>query len=156
MVAEKRRTWRFGCRLVQEPAHRGKEAHVGHAVRLVEHHGRDLVEEHVASFDEVLEAARTGHHDVDALVECAHLVAVSRAAEDGDDPLAIMPEQVSDDIVHLGGQLACRHEDQCPRAARARLHGADDERDPERKRLARSRRRLSADVPARERRGDRL
>ena len=125
------------CRcLVQEAADRGKKAHVGHAVRLVEDHGRHLVEAHFASFDQVLEAPRTGHHDVDALVEGTHLVAVSGAAKNGHDPLAIMPEQVPDDIVHLRGQLARRHEDQRPRAARARLHRADDERNPEGKGLA--------------------
>ena len=42
------------------------------------------------------------------------------------------------------------------RAARARLHRVDDEREAEGQRLARSGRRLAADVPAREGGGDRL
>jgi hypothetical protein len=67
-----------------------------------------------------------------------------------------MSEQISDHIVHLGGELACRYEDQCPRAAGARLHGADDEWNPEGERLARPGRRPAADVPPCECRGDRL
>ena len=142
--------------LVEQAAHRGEEAHVGHAVRLVEHDRRDVVETHVAPLDQVFEAPRAGHDDVDALVQRAHLVAVAGAAEDGDDPLAVMPEEAADDIVDLRGQLARRHEDQRPRAARARLHRADDERDSEGQRLARAGGRFAADVPARERRRDRL
>ena len=103
-------------RLVEQAAHRGKEPHVGHAIGLVEHDGRDIVEEDVAPLDQVLEASRAGHHDVDALVQGPHLVAVARAAEDGHDPLAVLPHEPSDDLVHLRGQLACRHEDERPRA----------------------------------------
>ena len=156
MVAEKRSTWRFGGGLVEQAAHRREEAHVGHAIRLVEHHRRDVVEADVAPLDQVLEASGAGHHDVDALVQGTHLVAVSRATEDGDDPLAVMPEEVADDLVHLRGQLAGRHEDQRPRAPRARLHRVDDERDAEGQRLARPGGRLAADVPARQRRRNRL
>ncbi len=48
----------LGRGLVQEAANGGEEAHVGHAVRLVEHDGGDVVEHDVAALDEVLEASR--------------------------------------------------------------------------------------------------
>ena len=60
------------------------------------------------------------------------------------------PKRSTDDIVDLGGQLACRHEDQRSRLTGPRLHGADDERDAEGERLARAGGRLAADVPARQ------
>jgi hypothetical protein len=144
------------CRLVEQAAHRGKESHVRHAVRLVEHHGRDIVEADVAALNQVFESSRASHNDVDALVEGAHLVAVAGATEDGDDPLAVVPQEVPDDVMDLGGQLACRHKDQRTRLTGSRLHGADDERDTEGKRLSRSGGRLAADVPARERRRNRF
>ena len=109
------------CGLVEQASDSREEAHVRHPVCLVEHHGRDIVEADIAALDQVLEAPRTGHDDVDALVQGTHLVAIAGTPEDGDDPLAVMPEQVSDDVMHLGGQLPCGNEDQCPGAARTRL-----------------------------------
>ena len=105
--------------LVQQAAYRRKETHVRHAIRLVEHHGRDVVEADVAPLDQVLEASRARDDDVDALVQGTHLIAVAGAPEDGDDPLAVVPQEASDDVVDLRGELACRHEDERPRAARA-------------------------------------
>jgi len=144
------------CRLVEQAAHRGKESHVRHAVRLVEHHGRDIVEADVAAFNQVFESSRASHNDVDPLVEGAHLVAIAGATENGDDPLAVVPQEVSDDVMDLGSQLSCRHKDQRTRLTWPRLHRADDERDTEGKCLSGSGGRLAADVPARERRRNRF
>ena len=137
-------------RLVEETAYRGEESHVRHTVRFVEHHRRDVVETHIAPLNQVFEASRARHNDVDALVQCAHLVAVAGATEDRDNPLVVMPQEATDDIVDLRGQLPRRHEDQRSRLTRPRLHGTDDERDAEGERLARAGRRLAADVPARQ------
>ena len=104
--------------LVQQAAHRREEPHVGHAVSLVEHDRRHVVEADVPPLDQVLEAPGAGHHDVDALVQRPHLVAVTGAAEDGHDPLAIVPHELADDLVHLRGQLTRWHEDQRSREAR--------------------------------------
>ena len=141
--------------LVQEAAHRREEPHVGHAVRLVEDDRGHVVETHVTPLDEVFEAAGAGDHDVDPLVQGAHLVAVAEAAEDRDDPLAVGAEQVAQDVVHLRGQLPGRHEDQRPRAAWARLYGVGGQGDPEGQRLARPGGRLATDVTARQRGRDR-
>ena len=105
--------------LVQQAAHCREEPHVGHAICLVEHHGRDVVEPHVAALDQVLEASRAGHHDVDAVVEGAALVSVAGAAEDGHDPLAVMAQQSSDHVMYLRRQLVVRHEHQRPGPPRA-------------------------------------
>ena len=52
--------------LVQQPAHGGQEAEVGHVVGLVEDGDLDRVEVGVALLDEVLEPAGAGDDDVDA------------------------------------------------------------------------------------------
>jgi hypothetical protein len=89
-------------------------------------------------------------------VKGAHLVAVAGATEDGDDPLAVVPHEFPDDVMDLGGELACRHKDQRTRPTGSRLHGADDEWDAKGKRLSGSGGRLAADVPACERRRNRF
>ncbi len=116
------------CRLVQQAAHRGQEAHVRHAVRLVEHDGGDVVEPDITPLDQILQAARARHHDVDALLQGTDLLAVARAAEDRDDALAVVPQEVAEHLVHLRGQLACRHEHERLGATRQRALGVDDER----------------------------
>ena len=137
-----------GRRLVEQAAHCGQEPHVGHAVGLVEDHGGHVVEADVSPCDEVLQAARARHHNVDALVQGAHLVAVPRPAEDRHDALAGGPEQVDQDRVHLRGQLACGHEDQRPGTARQGLLGPQGERDGEGERLPRAGGCPPADVAA--------
>ena len=82
-------------RLVQQAAHGGQEAHVGHAVRLVEHHRGDIVEPDVTPLDQVLQAPGARHDDVDALLQGAHLLAVAGATEDRHDALALVPEEVA-------------------------------------------------------------
>jgi hypothetical protein len=93
IVAEKRRTWRWAAVWSKQTANGGKEPHVRHAVRLVEHDGRDVVQADVAALDEILEASRAGHHHIDALVQGAALVAVPGTSEDGDHPLAVATEE---------------------------------------------------------------
>jgi hypothetical protein len=44
MVAEKNRVWRLLRQHPHDPAHVGQEAHVEHAVGLVEHEDLDVVE----------------------------------------------------------------------------------------------------------------
>ena len=80
-----------GRRLVQQAAHGRQESHVRHAVRFVQHDGRDVVEPDVAALDQILEPPGAGHDHVDALVQGADLVAIPGAAEDRHDPLASRP-----------------------------------------------------------------
>ena len=144
------------CGLVEQATNRREEPHIRHPVRFVQHDRGDVLELHVAPLNEVFKASRAGHDDIDALVQRPYLIAVPGTAEDRDHPLAVVPEEAPDDIVHLGGQLPRRHEHKCPRAAGARLHGVDDEWEAESERLARARGCLAADVPSCEGRRDRL
>ncbi len=138
----------IGRRLVQQAAHGGKEAHVGHAIRLIEYDGRDVVQHDVAAFDEVLEASRAGDDDVDPLVEGPDLVAVAGSSKDRDHPLAVASQERTQHGMHLGGQLTSRYEDESPRATWSRLGHVGRDRHAKGKRLARTGRRLAADVAA--------
>ena len=62
------------------------EAHVEHAVGLVEHEDGDLVEADVALIAKVEQAAGRGDQDVDARLEGLHLVMLADAAEDHGGP----------------------------------------------------------------------
>ena len=81
-------------RLVEQPAHCREEPHVRHAVSLVEHDGRDVVETHIAPLNQVFEASRARHNDVDTLVQRTYLIAVAGPTEDGDHPLAVVAQEV--------------------------------------------------------------
>ncbi len=114
----------------------------------------DVVEPYVAPLNQVLQAPGARHHDVDALLQGAHLLAVASATEDRHDALAVCPEQVAQDLVHLRGQLAGRHEHERLGAPRERALGVHDERNAEGQRLAGPRRCLATDVPPGERSRD--
>ena len=68
-VAEKSRFCRFGRQQVHDAAHVGPEAHVEHAVGLVEHQHLDLGEVHVAALMEVEQTARGRDEEVDAAAQ---------------------------------------------------------------------------------------
>ena len=70
--------------LLDDPVDRRAEAHVEHAVRLVEHEGADAVERERAARDQVLEAAGSGDDDV-RLAGLAGLLLDADAAVDGAD-----------------------------------------------------------------------
>ena len=58
------------------------EAHVDHAVGLVEHHVVALVEHHVPAVQRVVEAARRRHHDLGALAGDEGLLLDAQSAHD--------------------------------------------------------------------------
>ena len=93
---------------VEQALHRGQEAHVGHAVGLVDHDQVDLVELDVAALDEVLEATGAGDEHVDALAQGLALGAVADAAVDGDGAATAGGQQRLQLLVDLLGQLAGR------------------------------------------------
>ena len=97
---------------VEQALDRGQEAHVGHAVGLVEDDDVDRGEVDHPLGDEVLEAARAGDEDVDAAVELGPLRAVADAAVDRHHATTGRPAQRGQLAADLLGQLAGRHEDQ--------------------------------------------
>ena len=125
------------------------EAHVEHAVGLVQHEHADRVERHEAALEQVVEPSRRRDEDVGRACElrlCAHGGA---AVDDGDAEALRRRErpQVGRD---LDRELTGRDEDECRRPAA--LDGrALDERQAEGERLARPGRRLGEDVKTRER-----
>ena len=74
------------CRLLRQRGddlpHVVDEAHVEHAVGLVEHEDRDLVEPDMALVEQVEQAPRRGDENVDAGLQRLHLVMLVDAAED--------------------------------------------------------------------------
>ncbi len=141
--------------LVEQAPDRRHEAHVGHPVGLVEHDLADIAQVDVATLDQVFEAARAGHQDVDAALEGAQLAAVADAAVDGVDA------DVSGEAAQLGrdllGELTSRGEHQRDRAPWRRLAErcrVGNERHAEREGLARAGGCSSAHIAAGEAVGD--
>ena len=93
---------------VEQALDRGQEAHVGHAVGLVEDDDVDRGEVDDPLGDEVLEAARAGDEDVDAAVELGPLRAVADAAVDRHHATTGRPAQRGQLAADLLGQLAGR------------------------------------------------
>ena len=134
-VAENSSRWPAGRCRVEDPLHAGQEAEVGHVVGLVEHGDLHRVEAAVALTDQVLEAARAGDDDVDALAQRRDLRALADAAVDGGDAqrhCCCQRLQRGHDLV---GQLTGGYEDEGTRlaglAATAACRESDDERQGE-------------------------
>ena len=96
----------------EDEVHVLDEAHVEHLVGLVEDDGAHLLQVDAGVPDQVDEAARRGHEDVDAVVELALLHADVEAAEDGEGHHVGVARHVVDLLHVLHGQLAGRHEDE--------------------------------------------
>ena len=71
--------------LIEDATDDGQEAHVGHAVGLVDHDDADIAEVDVATLDQILEPAGAGDEDVNATTKRVDLRAVASAAVDGSD-----------------------------------------------------------------------
>ena len=125
IVAEKNRFWRCGGDGVDDALHVRPEAHVEHAVGLVEHERVDLVQQDVALAEHVEQAAGGGDQEVDALADALGLRVVRDAAEDGDDAAAAVGGQRLADLLDLAAQLAGRGDDE---GRRMRLLAVDDHR----------------------------
>ena len=135
-----------GPGLVEQPADLGEEAHVGHAVGLVDDDDRHVVEAHVALVDEVGEPAGAGDEHVDALTQRLALRAEAHAAVHGGDPEAVRAGEEPQLAGDLAGELAGRHEHERGGAVGAGPLAAGDDREAEGERLARAGRRLAGDV----------
>ena len=145
-VAEKNSVWRSAGHWATMPVDGGAEAHVEHAVGLVEDEDLDVAERERAALEQVLEAAGRRDHEVrgagvlDLLVE-------ADAAVDGGDVEAARGGQRARLLDDLADELARRGEHERGRAAGVRLEHVDDRRG-ERDRLARPRRGLGEHVDA--------
>ncbi len=145
-VAEKNSVWRSRRALRDDAVDRRAEAHVEHAVGLVEDEDLDVAERQVAAADQVLEPAGGGDDDVGAARLTGLLLdpdaAVDRAHLEG----AGVGDRVAG-LDDLGGELTRRGEDQGRGATVGRLDAVGD-RHHEGERLAGSRRGLGEHVAA--------
>ena len=132
-----------------------QEAEVEHLVGLVEHDEATVVEHERVARDEVEHAADGADHDVPAALQLRLLRADRRAAEDGDDVDALARGVGADRLGDLDAELARRGEHERLHLAELRVDVLDD-RQPERRRLARAGLGLADDVAALEHRRDRL
>src|SRR5690606_2187319 len=129
----------------QDALHGLDEAELGHVVGLVEHGDAHLGEVELALLDEILDAAGGADHDVDALLEGAHLSSLRHAAVDLRGEEADAAGDRLHGAVDLQRQLAGRREDDrarlaadLPALAGLRLQDALDQRSAESDGLARA------------------
>jgi len=101
--------------LVDDAAHVGQEAHVEHAVHLVENEDVDLIELDVALLHEVEQAARRGADDVHAFLQFLALLAVADTAEKAGDADVHEACVVAESGLHLHRQLTRRLEHETAR-----------------------------------------
>ena len=113
------------------------EAHVEHAVGLVEHQPRRLGQDHVLLADQVGEPARRGDQHVDARRDLADLAEARDAAEHqrGRDMRAL--GQHAERFVDLHGELAGRNQHQRARRLGAALGAERDDLGQDRQREGR-------------------
>ena len=92
--------------VLQDAANVGQEAHVAHAVRLVEHQDLHVGEIDVAAVDEVEQPAGTGNDDLGATAQGGDLGHLAHAAIDGHAAHLGLLAEADDGLVDLVGQLA--------------------------------------------------
>ena len=95
-----------------------QEAHVEHAVGLVQDEDLHIGEVHVPLAHQIEQAAGGGHQDVDAAVQGLHLTTLADAAEDDSGAESKVLAVAFEVVVDLGGELPRRGEHECARAAR--------------------------------------
>ena len=103
--------------LGDEPVDGRAEAHVEHAVGLVEHERLHLVEPERPALEQVLEPPGGGHEDVGAL-RVAGLLLEADAAVDGGHAEVAGARQLAQLVDDLAGELARGGEDERRRASR--------------------------------------
>ena len=144
----------LGRQRVHDAADARPEAHVQHAVGLVEHERLHVGEAHVVVLHEVEEPPRGGDEKVAALLELLDLVLEAGAAHDDDGLLAGFLADDAHDLVDLSGELARRRDDERVRALALRAGDDLQRRQAERGGLARAGLRGGDDVAPGEDLGD--
>ncbi len=145
----------LGGHLLEQLAHLGEEAHVGHPVGFVDDDDLDPVEGDRAALDEIEQAARAGDEDRRAAAQGVELAPVGDAAEHRQDEAASSLAERDQLIAHLEGELARRDEDDARGVVGLGAADAGEHRDAEGEGLARAGRRLDAQVASVEPVGDR-
>ena len=112
MVAEKKSVWRLRRQMLEDAPDVGQEAHVAHAVGLVQHQHFDAGEVDLAIADQVEQAARTGDDDLGAAAQRFDLGRLAHAAIDGDAAHLHALAQRDARLGDLFGQLARGRHDQ--------------------------------------------
>ena len=98
----------------------GNEAHVEHAVGLVDDENFDAVEEQLAALEMVEQAARRGDHHIGAAIELAVLLVVGHAADQKRHGELVVLAENLEMLGDLCGKLARRLQDQRARHAGSR------------------------------------
>ena len=88
------------------------EAHVEHAVGLVDDEHRHGIEADLLLLDEIEQAARRGDQDVDAVAHRGDLRVLADAAENDGVAIAVMLAVNLQALADLNGELARRRQDQ--------------------------------------------
>ena len=151
--------------VAQDPLDLRQEAHVGHAVRLVDDHVLDIGDREVTALDQVDRSTGGADHQVDTVLERLDLLLDRVAAVDRGDPHTTQVRQREQLVAHLRGELAGGHQSDAGRSTGLGLGQDLEHREPEGEGLAGARLRLPADVTTgkdvrdghlldRERRGD--
>ena len=128
-----------GGRHVQDLAHIGHEAQVGHAVGLVDDADLDAAEIAVTLVDDVQQATGCGHDDRGALLQRMDLRRHRRATVDGLHEAPCGAAQRHEGALHLFGQLAGGHQHQPGGAVGGGLADSGHQRNAEAQCLARTR-----------------
>ena len=138
MVAEKNSVWRIFGSSADDALDIGDEAHVEHAVGLVDDQDLDVGQQDLAALEQIEQAARRGDQHVDAAVELALLVGEAFAADQQRHGQLVVLAVELEALGDLGRQLARRLEDQRARHARPGAAGGQDvdHRQGEARRLA--------------------
>ncbi len=139
---------------IEQPADLRKEAHVGHAVGLVDDDHFDGVETERVLPNEVGQTTGAGDEHVDTAVEAAALRLVAHPAVDGEDATGTRCGERLEGTADLCRELTGGRQDQRGRAPLVRTRDACQQRHAERDRLSGACRRAAADVTARDRVGD--
>ena len=114
----------LGRGLADDLANLGNEAHVQHAIGLVQHHHLDHVQVHLAALIEVQQSARGGNQDVAiARFELLELLVEVHAADKAHDVETGVLGQVQGIVGDLHHQFTGRRDDQCTRFAHVSFLG---------------------------------
>ena len=146
----------LGGKRVHDAAHAWPEAHVQHAVRLVEDEHLDLLQAHVVVLHEVDQATRGGNEQVAPTLELLDLAVEFGAAHYDDRALTGLLAHHGDDLLYLRRELARGRDHERVRALALGAGHELQRGQREGRGLARARLRGCHDVATREDHGDGL
>ena len=140
--------------MAKDPLDLGKESHIGHAVGFVDNNLSDVVEENFLALDHVDHAARSGHDDLDTFFEFGNLRFHFRSAVNGGNGDVTNLAEWREFVAYLRGEFASGNQNQSKRTSGLSALHLFEQRETERKRLARSGLGLTAHIAAGKRIGN--